>query len=351
MAQNKVLFILKRRGDYNPEKHSNIKMSTGLYNSASFMNDMLNQSGINSKIEVVTDNNDIDRVVYKHKPTHIIIEALWVVPIKFVQLQKLHPKVKWIIRLHSEIPFLSNEGIAFDWIGDYLSFENIIIAVNAPRILNELRDLFSLKYKWSKKEAKDKIIYLPNYYPQDLVYKKFDTNKEYVDVACFGAIRPLKNHILQALAAIKFADSINKKLRFHINFGRVEQNGENILNNLKSIFTNLSNTGHLLVKHDWEPREKFLKTCSQMDIGLQVSLSETFNIVGADLVSQGVPLVGSYEIPWLSKLFSANPTDSDQIYHKLLLTYYIPYINIKLNQYLLMKYTNKTKKRWITYFK
>jgi hypothetical protein len=40
----KVLFILKRRHDYNSEKHINVNLSTGLYNSASFMNDMLNEN-------------------------------------------------------------------------------------------------------------------------------------------------------------------------------------------------------------------------------------------------------------------------------------------------------------------
>jgi len=133
MGKNKILFILKRKNNYDVIKDSNIGMSTGLYNSASFMNDMLNNAGIESHISVVIDNNCIDREVTKHKPTHVIIEALWVVPSKFYVLCKLHPKVKWIIRLHSEIPFLANEGMALDWLGDYVFFENVYIGTNAPR--------------------------------------------------------------------------------------------------------------------------------------------------------------------------------------------------------------------------
>jgi hypothetical protein len=76
---------------------------------------MLVANGVDSTIIEVIDNNGIDREVTKYKPTHVIIEALWVIPSKFEILTKLHPNVKWIIRLHSEIPFLANEGIAMEW--------------------------------------------------------------------------------------------------------------------------------------------------------------------------------------------------------------------------------------------
>jgi len=40
----------------------------------------------------------------------------------------------------------------------------------------------------------------------------------------------------------------------------------------------------------------FIRVVKSMDIGMQVSLSESFNIVAADFVSNGVPLVGSPDI-------------------------------------------------------
>jgi hypothetical protein len=351
MYKPNVLFILKRRQDYNSDLHLNVNVSTGLYNSAYFMNEMMNEIGINSNISVVIDNNCIDREVNKHKPTHVIIEALWVVPEKFYVLSKIYPRVKWIIRLHSEIPFLSNEGVAFDWIGDYVMYDNVIIATNSEYALDDIRTFIKSKNPdWNKKTIENKIIYLPNYYPQEYKSKKFDKNKDYVDVSCFGAIRPLKNHIIQSLAAIKFAEKINKKLRFHVNIGRVEQKGDSILKNLQSIFSHVEESGHLLVGHKWSPREDFLKICETIDIGMQVSFSETFNIVAADLVTQGIPVVGSTEIPWSNPIFTSDSTDMEKIYRKLLLTYYFPYINYKSNQYLLKRYTNKTKEIWYNYF-
>jgi hypothetical protein len=337
---SRILFLLKRREDYNVVIHNSVGLSTGLYNSAKFMNDMLTDLGFQSLLSVVADNNCIDREVTLYKPTHVIIEALWVTPSKFTQLQKLHPNVKWIVRLHSEMPFMAGEGMAMNWLGDYARCTNVYIACNAPRMYDEIKFYV----------GEEKVIYLPNYYPQEYKTKSFIKNKDVVDVACFGAIRPMKNHLVQVFASLKFAEKIKKKLRFHVNAGRIEMQGDSVKNNIKGLFEQLSDTGHKLINHQWTPREEFLKLCGQMDIGLQCSFSETFNIVGADLISQGVPLVGSPEIPWTSNIFNANPTQSDDICKKLQRVYSFPQINVKLNQYYLDNYCKDTKRIWNKYF-
>jgi len=347
---SKVLFILKRREDFNAQMHNHVGLSTGLYNSASFVCDMLQSSGIESKLSVVIDNNCIDREVTAYKPTHVIIEALWVVPEKFSVLCKLHPEVTWIIRLHSEMPFMAGEGMAMDWLGDYSGFPNIVIAINAPRMLREIRMYLQYRNSWTDAEVQHRVFYLPNYYPQDYVCKPLDRSRNIVDVGCFGAVRPLKNHLLQAFGALEFAEKIGKRLRFHINSGRVEMNGSPVQHNLMGLFEQLNHQGHQLVNHTWCPREDFLKVCASMDIGLQVSFSETFNIVGADLISQGVPLVGSSEIPWSIRLFNANPVDSTDICNKLIRAWNHPQINVRMSQYSLTHYTSETRHIWHKYF-
>src|SRR5271166_4089332 len=180
---SKVLFILKRKEHYGPydpyptpepyplttDDMSGSGLMTGLYNSAKFVADMLNVNGIEAKIVVVTDNNDIDREVHDYKPTHVIIEALWVVPSKFSVLIKLHPTVKWFIRLHSAIPFLSNEGIAMQWIFDYTQYQNVAVSCNDIRLYRELDELFEIR----QIEPSDKLFYQPNFYPLAAVDKHF----------------------------------------------------------------------------------------------------------------------------------------------------------------------------------
>jgi hypothetical protein len=88
-----------------------------------------------------------------------------------------------------------------------------------------------------------------------------------------------------------------------------------------------------------------------MDIGMQVSFSETFNIVAADLISQGVPVISTNEIPWMSGMFTASPTDTDEIARMLRRAYRQSLINVHLNKTKLLSYVKKSKDVWLKFFK
>lgn len=322
----KVQFILKRRETYYVGEDDNCYsggynlLHSGLFNSASFVCDMLKTMGYETEIVHVIDNNFIDREVTRFKPDIVVIEAYWVVPEKFDVLSKLHPNVKWIIRNHSRLPFLANEGIAMDWTLRYAAFPNVFISSNAPDTNEEIRCLIKNAHpEMSAKELELKCPYLPNYYPIDDKFKKVDRcdrkdKKDVIDVACFGAVRPLKNHLIQATAAIKFANEVGKKLRFHINATRIENRGDQVLKNLRLLFSHMD---HELVEHEWAPHDQFLDAIEKIDIGLQVSYTETFNIVAADMISRCVPVVTSNQIEWVSSLFHADPNNSDDIAEKM----------------------------------
>ena len=89
--------------------------------------------------------------------------------------------------------------------------------------------------------------------------------------------------------------------------------------------------------------------CSTIDIGLQVSFTETFNIVSADLVSNGVPILGSSEIPWINVLYVANPVDVENIVSKIEYVYNNCVKNVIENQESLLEYTKETIKVWNNY--
>ena len=346
---NKILFIIKKKEDTDSSGQKKL-IQTGLYNSSNYLNTILNTMGIESTVDYAIDNNCIDRIVTKHKPTHVIIEALWVVPPKFNILCQLHRKVKWIIRFHSDMPFMACEGSAMSWISKYSMFKNLYIGCNAPRFFREVKVFLKAK-KLSDNEINEKVIYLPNYYPVDTFKTKIKEEKDEINICCFGAIRPLKNQLIQAISAIEFATKINKKLCYHINATRVETNGSPVYHNIKGLFTELPSDRFELVEHSWYDKEEFLSVCSQMDIGLQVSFSETFNIVGCDILSQGVPIVCSYDIPWsINKKYNAIPTDSVDITNKLLTTFENIDDNVKTNTESLSEYVNKTKQVWYDYF-
>ncbi len=291
-------------------------LSGGLLNSARFVVGMLNDAGVTAALAEVIDNNGIDREVAVFKPDLVVIEALFVVPSKFWVLQPLHPNVQWVVRLHSAVPFLAQEGMAISWITQYVQQPNVSIAANS---WNTYRDLLNIvataNPTWPQEQVQSKVWYLPNYYPLEfLATAKVPDEK--LDVACFGAIRPLKNPLIQAVAAIHYASTIGKALRFHMNTTRVELAGDNVLKNLRALFTA---TSQQLVEHRWLPREKLIQVMQHCDVGMQVSFSETFNIVAADMVTAGLPMVVSPAIGWASTWSQADPNNAEDIAVKLAL--------------------------------
>ena len=107
-----------------------------------------------------------------------------------------------------------------------------------------------------------------------------------------------QNQLMQAFAALTYANKVNKKLRYYINVGRVEgYQAKSILKNIRDLFAKFPE--HQLVEVGWLEHKDFIQLVRQMDLGLQLSYSETFNIVTADFVSNYIPVVVGAEIDWI----------------------------------------------------
>jgi len=342
--EKRVLFICKKRTKfYGP--------SFGLINSCKFIVNALRDEGIHAMVVVVNDNNDIDAVVHRYKPSHVFIEALWVVPEKFKQLLPMYPKVKWYVRIHSKIPFLANEGMAMHWMREYYevskSFSNFYLSANSKETCNSFFRAYGIP-----------VFYFPNiYHPNcddddndhkhddddDLKLPDPSTNR--INVGCFGAIRPFKNQLNQAFAAITFANQRKRYINFHINFDRCEQGGGAVLKNLDYAF---KDTPHLLVYHPWMIHRRFVELVKRMDLGLQVSFSETFDIVAADFVWNDVAIVGSPEVFWLDKKYMADPNGMESIVDRLNFAYDgIKTNKQKINKKKLKEYNENATEVWL----
>ena len=345
----KVQFICKNRID-------SYGISYGLLNSAKFvLNALQNQKCYcsNDKIEgevvSVLDGNGIDREVQRYKPNFVSIQALWVTPDKMGVLLEKYPKIKFVVRIHSKIPFLANEGIAFDWINGYKlltkKYNNLYLSGNSRTFHDDINETIGIRS-----------VYLPNIYApeesdesdeSDKITCNNEKDKNIINIGCFGALRPMKNHMNQAVAAVRFADKINKKLRFHINGTRIEQRGDSVLKNLRAYF---KESQHELVEHEWLAHNDFLKLVKSMDLGMQVSYSETFNIVAADFVTQNIPIVMGEDIDWAHWLYKADPNNTNDIVAKLQIARMGKLLNLqKLNKIRLKKYNKNSLQEWINF--
>ena len=329
----KILFICKKNETYGFSSYT--KKSSGLFNSTNFIVTALNATcrNVEAKIVEVVDGNCLDREIFQFKPDKVVVEALWVTPEKFTELQKLHPKVKFYVHLHSNIPFLANEGMAIGWI-DYYTRQGIAILANSQDSYEAFRAVL----------PHDMVKYLPNIYTDDFCEAVDRDNREVMHIGCFGAIRPMKNQLTQAMAAIRFAHKIKRPLKFYINSSRIETGGDPVLKNLRNIFVNHPNCE--LVECEWFEPDAFVKFMNErLDIGMQVSMSETFNIVAADYVAAGLPIVVSDEITWASDFNKVGFDSVNNIVDKL------EFVNnrrmlVKWNQRLLRQHSAKARELW-----
>jgi hypothetical protein len=282
------LFIVKKHYDYDGKQHP----SSGVLSSVQFVVDMLNAQGLRALMVTAEDGNSIDALVAQYRPVAVVLEAIWVTPAKMAELMHLHPKVRWTVRAHSEIAFLAQEGCAVEWLAAFNRL-GIEVAFNSEQTAQD----------WAAVPGLGRAAWLPNYYLLRQARKPLE-HAAALHVGCFGAIRPFKNQLIQAMAAAAFAAQHRRPLVFHMNGDRVEQFGQS---NLKNIQAALKAAGATLVLHPWQGHAEFLELIAQMEVCMQVSLTESFNIVSADAVSMGVPLVGSSAITWLPR-FSQAPT-------------------------------------------
>lgn len=338
----KLLFICKERSNIYSSSPYGHGPSYGLINSCKFIVNALHPHHIDSKVVSVLDGNGIDKEVHDFKPTHVFLEALWVTPTKVEELLNKYPKINWNVRVHSKIPFLAHEGIAIQWFREYAAIvgkhgETVNLSSNNPETI----DAFERDYGIN-------VIYYPNIYcPPKYENNAFDSDKskQKLDIGCFGAIRPMKNQLLQAMAAIAFGNKMNYKIHFHINSDRVEQKADGVLKNLEYAF---KDTNHELIKHPWVDHAPFIKIVSKMDIGMQVSMSESFNIVAADFVWHNIPVVGSTEIAWLSHLYKADINSIDDMISKLHFAWHGKSIGLqKTNYWNLVEYNKRSVNSWL----
>lgn len=272
--------------------------------------------------------------------THVLIEAPWV---SIEQLQLLlfkFPQVHFIIRAHSQIGFLQVEAGAIKLIRDMLSMQdgvlNLTVAANSIQLSNFIEQTYNVH-----------CLYLPNLYTMERINRKKGTSHDHkiLRISSFGAIRLLKNHTSAAAASLMIAKQRQCDLEFWISSNR-EEHGKGIVQALRNMFSNLP--WAKLIENPWQSWSDFRHTVSHMDLCMQASMTETFNITIADAVAEGVPIVVSPVIEWAPSECKADPDmveDIARVGHTMLNDPFAPERNLKA----LTKFQNDAVNIWLNY--
>jgi hypothetical protein len=291
----KILFILKINQTSGAQSTNTSK--SGLTNASRFVVDTINGfPGIEAFISHVKDQNGIYKQLIEHKPNTVIIEAVFVTPGKLAELIDKFPHIRFITRIHSRIPFIAMEGNVIQWIKEYQAISEV--SFNNHQTANDMQRIGIEN------------VYLPNIYPHvEHVNCTEIGRKHHYKIGCFGSIRPFKNQLSQAWAAIMFAEKRKAIVHFYVNAAGIEQKGESVLKNIRALF---AGTRHKLIEIDWLEHHEFINLIKEMDACMQVSFTETFNLVTADAILAHVPVVVSDQIDWLT-CRKANPNDESDI--------------------------------------
>ena len=283
--------------------HSHI----GLGVSATHTAKVLRRQHVKTDVYGVWLSQDVENILNQTPSvTHAIIEAPWIGLREMESLLFRFPDVEFIVRSHSQVGFLQVEAGAIQLIRDYALLQdgtlNFSIAGNSTRFC----EFMELTYKV-------RCLYLPNLYDHERVHKhefRAHSPGNLLRVSSFGAIRLLKNHSTAAAAALMLARLRNSDLEFYMNVNR-EEHGNGVLHAIRNLFKGLP--WAKLIEVPWQPWGSFRQTVGHMDIALQVSATETFNIVTADACAEGVPSVIGESIDWLPSEWVANIDDANEI--------------------------------------
>ncbi len=230
--------------------------------------------------------------------THCIVEAPWISTERLTRMLANNQSVHFIIRSHSQIGFLQVEAGAVKLLREQLvlqeNVQNLTISANSQKLC----DFFTTVYS-------GRCLYLPNLYDMERVHTKRDTHHHHRElrIGSFGALRLLKNHTTAAAAALVMARERNANLEFWISVNR-EEHGKGVLQTVRNMFVGLP--WAKLVESPWQQWADFRRTVHHMDLCLQVSFTETFNIVTADAIAEGVPSVVSSAIEWAPDSWKAD---------------------------------------------
>jgi hypothetical protein len=166
--------------------------------------------------------------------------------------------------------------------------------------------------RWARQAYQAPMAYLPNMYYLD--YAVTSNTPVYrggtLRIGCFGATRPLKNMMSQAGAVLQLHEELKVETEFWINSGRLEGN-TTILNAVKAMTSNIA--GFTLKEANWATWPQFRDIVRKMHLLMQVSYTESFNMVTADGVAEGVPSVVSDVIEWAPPYWQAYGDDVPDI--------------------------------------
>ena len=263
-------------------------------------------NGIQAEVWPITSPADLrSRLQSDSDVTHAVISAPWIQTPDLAQLCSEFHETRFAVNCHSNLGFLQADPSAMRLVREGIelgrSTWNFQIAANCERL-----------GRWVEAAYSAPCLRLPNIYHLDTTEhtKRAPWTSGTLRIGAFGATRALKNLMTAAGAAVEIANAKRADLEFWISSGRNEGAGP-VLDAVRQMMQGLPHVK--LVESPWAPWPQFRQTVRHMHLLLQPSYTESFNVVTADGVAEGVPSVVSEAIDWAPANWKASVDDAGDI--------------------------------------
>ena len=262
---------------------------TGVTVSANHLKNILAEAGIGAEIDIYTDDEDLIGKVGSAAARLIVLQVPTFSNETLAELVKTGKRI--VLATHSTMCNLQVEGDALSRLLDVLAMGDENLAVTCPSLV-EVNSFNSF--------SKTKVYYLPNTYsykiPDEKITEKINRraeNKSPLKISIFCAIRAFKN-ILTQMCAVSLLSKRIPNIELHLLAG-----GDYLSGCIDKLGEALP---FKVVRHPSCSNTELLEIISDMHIGMQVSLSETFSYVAHEHMNMGVPVVASNSVPYANSV-------------------------------------------------
>jgi hypothetical protein len=256
-------------------------------------------SGIPAEAWAVVDGHHLwSKLADRPDITHVVAFAPYLDTPFTERLARHFPKVGFAVNCHSNVGFLQADRNAVKLVREGLSLEQ--------RVANFSVAGNSLKFcDWVKEAYAAPCTFLPNLYylgegscPRRPIYREGTLR-----LGIFGATRVQKNIMSAAAAALVIARQVaTENAEIWVSSDRVE-GGQGVMASVKEMLSNVERVR--LIEAGWHGWPEFRQLAGRMHLLLQPSYTESFNMVTADGVAEGVASVVSSAIDWAPKYWQA----------------------------------------------
>lgn len=233
--------------------------------------------------------------------THVVVSAPWIPSADLQRLTLDYPEVTFAVNCHSNVGFLQADSNGVKLFGEGMEIErgshNFHMAGNSAKFASWARATFGVPCAYLPN-----LYYLDEHVPSHRPVFRGGTLR----IGAFGATRALKNLMSAAGAALAIARDVDADLEFWVNSGR-DEGGGGILRAIQEMFA-ISRHAKV-VQAGWQSWHNHRKTVAHMDLLISCSYTESFNMVTADGVAEGVASVVSDAIEWAPRHWQARADD------------------------------------------